>query len=53
MVGQKALDLGFARGVRMALPMEQDEPGLQGCNAFGRYRMNRDYRDVMLLGGTG
>jgi hypothetical protein len=32
----------------MALPMEQDEPGLQGCNAFRRYRMNRDYRDVML-----
>ena len=67
-VGQKALDLGFAHGVRMALPMEQDEPGLQGrnafwevqdepglqgCNASGSYRMNRDYRDVMLLGGTG
>ena len=40
-VGQKTLDLGFAHGVRMALPMEQDEPELQGCNAFGRYRMNR------------
>ena len=37
-VGQKAFDLGFAHGVRMALPTEQDEP---------------DYRDVMLLGGTG
>jgi hypothetical protein len=38
--------------------IEQDvetdaEPGLHGCNAFGRYRMNRDYMDVMLLGGTG
>jgi hypothetical protein len=40
-VGQEALDLGFAHGVRMALPMEQDEPGLQGCNAFRRYSMNR------------
>ena len=40
-VGHKALDLGFAYGVRTALPMAQDEPGLQGCNAFGRYRMNR------------
>ncbi len=34
------------------------EPGLHGCNALGRYRMNmtpsnRDYMDVMLLGGTG
>jgi len=37
-VGQKALDLGFAHSVRMALSMEQ---GLQGCNALGRYRMNR------------
>jgi len=35
-VGQKALDLGFAHGVPMALPMEEDEPELQGCNAFGR-----------------
>jgi hypothetical protein len=39
-MGQRALDLGFAHGVRMAFPMEQEESGLQGCNAFGRYRMN-------------
>jgi hypothetical protein len=29
------------------------EPELQGCSAFRRYRMNRNYRDVVLLGGTG
>ena len=39
-VGQKALDLGFAHGVRMALPMEQDESfypvpiGLLGADAI-------------------
>jgi hypothetical protein len=28
--------------------MEQDEPGLQGCNAFGRYRMNRFIQSGLL-----
>ena len=52
-VGQKALDLGFAHGVRMALPMEQDEPGLQGCGAFGGYRMNPFYPLHIGLLGAG